>query len=73
MLFLGPNGDLRLVGRSGQTGGSSGRLDVYFSGQQWGTVAVCEDNFGSSEAKVACRQLGFSSYTRYGKVIETLG
>ncbi|XP_064388467.1 scavenger receptor cysteine-rich type 1 protein M160-like [Halichondria panicea] len=68
-----PNGDLRLVGRSGQTGGSSGRLDVYFSGQQWGTVAVCEDNFGSSEAKVACRQLGFSSYTRYGKVIETLG
>ena len=63
--FLGPNGDLRLVDNSGRTGGSSGRLEVYFSGQ-WGTV--CQDNFGINNARVACRQLGFSTYTRYGTV-----
>ncbi|XP_064388471.1 neurotrypsin-like [Halichondria panicea] len=60
-----PNGDLRLVGRSGRTGGSSGRLEVYYSGQ-WGTV--CQDNFGSGDARVACRQLGYSTSTRYGRV-----
>ncbi len=58
-------GDLRLVGNSGQTGGSSGRLEVYYSGQ-WGTV--CDDGFGIDEAVVACRQLGFSTYTQYGDV-----
>ncbi len=59
------NGDLRLVDRSGQTRGSSGRLEVYYIGQ-WGTV--CRDNFSPSDARVACRQLGFSTYTRYGRV-----
>ncbi len=56
------SGDLRLVGSSSLT---SGRLEVYFSGQ-WGTV--CDDSFGSSDAVVACRQLGFLSYTQYGTV-----
>ncbi len=28
-------GSLRLVGNSGQTGGSSGRLEVYYNGQLW--------------------------------------
>ena len=65
VLFLGPNGDLRLVDNSGRTGGSSGRLEVYYSGQ-WGTV--CQDSFGSNDARVACRQLGFSNYTRYEPV-----
>ena len=69
MLFIGPNGDLRLVDRSGRTGGSSGRLEVYYNGQ-WGTV--CNDSFGVNDARVACCQLGFSTYTRYGNV-ETLG
>ncbi|XP_064388174.1 soluble scavenger receptor cysteine-rich domain-containing protein SSC5D-like [Halichondria panicea] len=64
-----PNGDLRLVDRSGRTGGSSGRLEVYYNGQ-WGTV--CNDSFGVNDARVACCQLGFSTYTRYGNV-ETLG
>ncbi len=67
-VLLGPlNGDLRLVGTSGLTGGSSGRLEVYYSGQ-WGTV--CDDLFSAFDAGVACRQLGFSNYTQYGNVGE---
>ncbi len=60
------SGDLRLVDNSGLTGGSSGRLEVYYS-EQWGTV--CDDRFDSIDAGVACRQLGFSTYTLY----ETVG
>ncbi|XP_064382343.1 scavenger receptor cysteine-rich type 1 protein M130-like isoform X2 [Halichondria panicea] len=68
-LFCILDGDLRLIDNSGQTGGSSGRLEVYYSGQ-WGTV--CDDSFSPNDARVACRQLGFSTYTRYGAV-RTLG
>ncbi len=63
------NGDPRLVSNSGRTGGSSGRLEVYYSGQ-WRTV--CDDRFGSDDAKVACRQLEYTNYTQYGRV-GTLG
>ena len=62
-------GDLRLVDNSGRTGGSSGRLEVYNSGQ-WGTV--CDDSFSPNDAKVACHQLGYDDYTQYGRV-GTLG
>ena len=45
--------DIRIAG-----GGRSGRIEIYKNGE-WGTV--CDDNFGSNDARVACRQLGFSS------------
>ncbi|XP_064382516.1 neurotrypsin-like isoform X1 [Halichondria panicea] len=68
-LFCISEGDLRLVDNSGRTGGSSGTLEVYNSGQ-WGTV--CDDSFSPNDAKVACRQLGYDDYTQYGRV-GTLG
>ncbi len=49
------DGQVRIAG-----GGATGRLEIFHQGQ-WGTV--CDDNFGTVDANVACRQLGYASGT----------
>lgn len=49
-------GDLRLVDVVGETNTEEGRLEIYHN-STWGTV--CNDLFGTSDAIVACRQLGY--------------
>ena len=50
------DGELRL---SGGTTSREGRVEMCYE-RQWGTV--CDNSWGVADAKVACRQLGFSSY-----------
>ena len=47
-------GDIRL---SGGTNGLEGRVEVCFN-NRWGTV--CDDAWGTNDARVVCRQLGFN-------------
>ena len=47
-------GDLRLVGGSSEL---EGRLEIC-NNNQWGTI--CDDQFNTNSANVACRQLGHS-------------
>ena len=52
-------GDIRLVGGSTAR---EGRVEVC-NNNAWGTV--CDDFFGTADAQVACRQLGFSDTGSY--------
>ena len=57
-------GDLRLVADNFTSSSlSAGRLEIFIKGE-WGTI--CDNKFGSVEADVACRQLGYSSALQYG-------
>ena len=51
-------GDIRLVG-SGNSW--EGRVEIFLSGV-WGSVS--DDGAGTTDARVVCRQLGYSSYSK---------
>ena len=57
-------GRLRLVNGT-QIQSSAGRLEIYLSGR-WGTI--CDVGFGLEDATLACNQLGYETYQRYGTV-----
>lgn len=53
------HGDLRLVGGADSL---EGRLEICYY-NQWGTI--CDDLWTTNEARVACKQLGYSDTSKY--------
>ena len=45
---------------------NEGHVEVYCNGQ-WGTI--CDDGFGSTEAKLICKQLGYTDFVHYNHLI----
>ena len=63
LIVLAPcnDGDLRLVGGIIS---NEGRVEICLS-NSWGTV--CDDYWGTPDATVACRQLGYSDESKVSK------
>ena len=59
------NGDIRL---RGSTNNYEGRVEIC-NNNAWGTV--CDDSWSTSDARVACRELGFLSTGTYTTVCKT--
>ena len=51
-----------MIRLQGGTYSNEGRVEVYCNGQ-WGTI--CDNGFGSTDALVLCKQLGYSGYIKY--------
>ena len=53
-----------MIHLQGGTYTNQGRVEVYCNGQ-WGTI--CNDEFGSTDALVLCKQLGYNGYIKYNQ------
>ena len=54
------HGDIRLAGTG--TSSNRGRVEVCLN-NRWGTV--CDDSWSSNDARVTCRQLGYSDQCEF--------
>ena len=54
------------------TSSIAGRLEIHLNGD-WGTIIIlCHKGFGTDEATLTCKQLGYRAYERY-RTVDQLG